>query len=73
MAKYDKKLGAYICSGCGIGDRLDVSQLETTAKRDGKAANCKTHEFLCSKAGVEMIQKDIDDGDVNRLQDLHSQ
>ena len=67
MAKYDKKLGAYICSGCGISDRLDVSQLETTAKRDGKAANCKTHEFLCSKAGVEMIQKDIDDGEVNHV------
>ena len=67
MAKYDKKLGAYICSGCGISDRLDVSQLETTAKRDGKAANCKTHEFLCSKAGVEMSQKDIDDGEVNHV------
>ncbi len=67
MATYDKKLGAYICSGCGISDRLDVSQLETTAKRDGKAANCKTHEFLCSKAGVEMIQKDIDDGEVNHV------
>ncbi|MCP4076051.1 MAG: hydrogenase iron-sulfur subunit [Gammaproteobacteria bacterium] len=67
MANYDKKLGAYICSGCGIGDRLDVSQLETTAKRDGKAANCKTHDFLCSKAGVEMIQKDIDDGEVNHV------
>jgi len=67
MATYDKKLGAYICSGCGIGDRLDVSQLETTAKRDGKAAICKPHEFLCSKAGVEMIQKDIDDGEVNHV------
>lgn len=67
MAKYDKKLGAYICSGCGIGDRLDVSQLESTAKRDGKAATCRTHEFLCSKAGVAMIQKDIDDGEVNHV------
>ena len=67
MAKYDKKLGAYICSGCGIGDRLNVSQLETTAKRDGKAAVCKTHEFLCSKAGVEMIQQDIDAGEVNHV------
>ncbi|MBC8212266.1 MAG: hydrogenase iron-sulfur subunit [Gammaproteobacteria bacterium] len=67
MPDYDKKLGAYLCSGCGIGDRLNVSQMETTAKRDGKAAIVKTHEFLCSKAGVEMIRKDIDAGDVNHV------
>ena len=63
----EKKLGAYLCTGCGIGDRLDASQLETTATRDGKAKFCKTHEFLCSKAGVEMIQKDIDDGEANHI------
>ncbi len=63
----EKKLGAYLCTGCGIGDRLDASQLEMTATRDGKAKFCKTHEFLCSKAGVEMIQKDIDDGEANHI------
>jgi quinone-modifying oxidoreductase subunit QmoB len=61
------KIGAYVCSGCGIGDRVDVSQLEMTATRDGKAKYCKSHEFLCSKAGVEMIQKDIDDGEANHI------
>jgi quinone-modifying oxidoreductase, subunit QmoB len=63
----EKKLGAYLCTGCGIGDRLDTSQLESTATRDGKAKFCKAHDFLCSKAGVEMIQKDIDDGEVNHV------
>ena len=24
----DKKLGVYICSGCGIGDSLDLEALE---------------------------------------------
>ena len=67
MATYEKKLGAYICSGCGIGDRLDMGQLESTAKGDGKVLTCKTHEFLCSKAGVEMIQQDIDDGEVTHV------
>jgi quinone-modifying oxidoreductase subunit QmoB len=61
------KMGAYLCTGCGIGDRLDAKQLEQTATRDGKAKYCKTHEFLCSKAGVEMIQKDIDDGETNHV------
>ncbi len=61
------KIGAYLCTGCGIGDRLDSGQMEMTATRDGKAKFCKTHEFLCSRVGVEMIQKDIDDGETNHL------
>jgi len=61
------KIGAYLCTGCGIGERLDAGQMETTATRDGKAKYCKTHEFLCSRAGVEMIQKDIDDGETNHV------
>lgn len=63
----EMKIGAYICNGCGIGDRLDSSQLESTAKRDGKAAICKQHDFLCSEAGVKMIQDDIDNEGVNRV------
>ncbi len=63
----EMKIGAYICNGCGIGDRLDSSQLETTASRDGKAAICQQHDFLCSEAGVKMIQSDIDNEGVNRV------
>jgi len=63
----EMKIGAYICKGCGIGDRLDAGQLETTAKRDGKAAICQTSDFLCSEAGVKMIQDDIDNEGVNRV------
>jgi quinone-modifying oxidoreductase subunit QmoB len=63
----EMKIGAYICNGCGIGDRLDSAQLESTAKRDGKAAVSKQHDFLCSEAGVKMIQDDIDNDGVNRV------
>jgi len=63
----EMKIGAYICNGCGIGDRLDSGQLEMTATRDGKAAICKQHDFLCSEAGVKMIQDDIDNEGVNRV------
>ncbi len=63
----EKKIGAYMCSGCGIGDRLDCGQLETTATRDGKAAHAKTHEFLCSEAGVKLIQDDIDNDGVTHV------
>jgi len=63
----EMKIGAYICNGCGLGDRLDSSQLEMTATRDGKAQVCQQHDFLCSEAGVKMIQDDIDNEGVNRV------
>jgi len=63
----EMKIGAYICNGCGIGDRLDSAQLETTATRDGKAAICQQHDFLCSDAGVKIIQDDIDNEGVNHV------
>ncbi|MFW2372820.1 MAG: hydrogenase iron-sulfur subunit [Gammaproteobacteria bacterium] len=60
-------MGAYICKGCGIGDRLDCGQLESTATRDGKAKFAKSHDFLCSAEGVAMIQADIDAGETNHV------
>lgn len=53
------KVGGYLCTGCGIGDRLDVSSLENVAVREGRIAFCKTHDFLCSQAGVDMINADL--------------
>ena len=60
-------MGAYICKGCGLGDRLDCGRLETTATRDGKAKFAKSHDFLCSAEGVAMIQADIDAGETNHV------
>jgi len=61
------KVGGYICTGCGIGDRLDVSQMNNVAMREGRISSCKEHDFLCSDAGVKMIQDDLDSGEANRI------
>ena len=61
------KIGAYICKGCGLGERLDTAELMTVAKKEGKAAVVREHDFLCNADGVGMIQKDIDAGEVNRV------
>lgn len=61
----DKKYGAYICTGCGIGDALDIEGLIGAAKE--KKMEAKTHEALCSAAGREMIQKDVDNDGVNTV------
>lgn len=58
----EKKFAGYICTGCGIGERLDVAQLESIATRDGKMQSCKQHGLLCSSEGVQIIREDIAEG-----------
>lgn len=56
----DKKYGAYICTGCGIGDALDIDALKDVAEEE--AWPVKTHPFFCSKEGVDIIRRDIEKG-----------
>ena len=55
----EKKFAGYICTGCGIGERLDTGQLENVAKRDGKMQSCKQHELLFINKAVQIIISDI--------------
>lgn len=61
------KIGAYICKGCGLGERLQGANLAMIAEREGKANIVREHEFLCNAEGVAMIQNDIDNEGVNRV------
>jgi quinone-modifying oxidoreductase subunit QmoB len=63
----DMKVGAYICKGCGIGERLNVAQLVNIAQKEGKAQVAREHEFLCNASGVEMIRNDIANEGVNHV------
>ena len=58
----EKKIGVYICSDCGIGEALDVPELEKVATSEFKVPVCKTHPFLCSREGVQVIKDDINNG-----------
>ncbi len=60
----DKKICTYICTGCGIGDALDIDAL-TEVVTGEMSQECKTHEALCSADGRALIQKDIDEDGVN--------
>ncbi len=62
----EKNIGVYLCSGCSIGEQLDMSTLEGVAG-EMKAPVCKSHEVLCSREGVKLISDDIASGDVNRV------
>ena len=61
----DKKYGVYICTGCGIGDALDMEALCEVPEEEGLPV--KTHPFLCGKEGVELIKKDIEENGINTM------
>ncbi|OGA51346.1 MAG: heterodisulfide reductase [Betaproteobacteria bacterium RIFCSPLOWO2_12_FULL_62_13] len=56
----EMKTAAYICKGCGIGERIDAAQAAKVAEREGKMNLVRSHDFLCSGAGVQMIRDDIE-------------
>lgn len=57
-------IATYLCTGCGIGDALDMDIINEAADEVG--AEIKTHEALCQAGGRQMIQADVDGG-VNSL------
>ncbi len=62
-----KKMAGYICTGCGIGERLDVRGLEQVATREGKMQLCRKHEMLCGPEGVQLIRNDIEQEGVTHV------
>ena len=63
----DKKIAVYICTGCGIGEALDIDQLSKVATSECKAAVCKNHPNLCGPEGAQLIRDDIANEGVNTL------
>lgn len=57
--------GVYICSGCGIGQSLEIGKLVKVATGEYKVPRCEAHPFLCGPEGVELIRKDIESGAVD--------
>ena len=52
----EKKSAVYICTGCGIGDALDIDKLTQIATDEFSAPICRKHEYLCSREGAELIK-----------------
>ena len=61
----DKKYGVYICTGCGIGDALDIDALKDVADEEGLPV--QTHPFLCGQEGVGVIKQDMEDKGINTM------
>lgn len=55
----EKNLGVYICSGCGIGEALDLEALESATTKDCKASLCRRLPFLCGAESTAVIKTDM--------------
>ncbi len=63
----DKRLGVYVCSGCSIGESVDVDQLTKLAGSEYQVPVCRTHPFLCGEEGLKLIHDDLEQGSVNAV------
>jgi len=61
----DKKYSVFICTGCGIGDALDIEALSAVPGEESLPV--QTHPLLCGKEGVELIKDDIEKNGTNTL------
>jgi len=52
------RLGIFLCSGCGIGEGLDLTALETTAG-ELQAGVRATHACLCGPEGTQLIREAV--------------
>lgn len=60
----DKTYCAYLCSGCGIGDALDMEALAEVVTGE-MSMECKTGKCLCGPEGRALMEKDMKDNGVN--------
>lgn len=58
----EKRFAIYICSGCGIGNVIDVAGLAERTGRGAQIAIVRVHPFLCHEDGSDQIRQDIHDG-----------
>ena len=60
----EKKFGVYICTGCGIGEAVNIEKLKKSSARAAKteADNIRVHQILCSPEGLDVIKNDIKEG-----------
>ena len=63
----DTKVGVYLCSGCDIGEALNIDELAKVASEEIKVPVCKNNSWLCSEESINEIKKDIESEELNRV------
>lgn len=64
----EEKIGVYLCHcGGNISDHVDVDKVAENVKGLPGVVKVQTNSFMCSDPGQELIQKDIENGEINRV------
>jgi quinone-modifying oxidoreductase subunit QmoB len=61
------KIGVYLCSGCGIGEALNLDGLAKVAMGEMKASVCRQHGAYCTQEGLQVILQDMEKEGVNGI------
>ncbi len=56
-----EKIGCFICSGCGIGEAVELDKLEEAAK-ERQVDVVKIHPALCQPEGIDLVNAEIESG-----------
>jgi quinone-modifying oxidoreductase subunit QmoB len=62
----DKKLGVYVCSGCGIGECVDTARLEGIARDEGRVPVVRSSAAFCLE-DARLIREDVEREGVNAV------
>lgn len=60
----DKKICTYICTGCGIGEALNIEELSEVVTGE-MSQECKTHACLCGTEGRAFLENEQNGEGVN--------
>ncbi|RQD60248.1 FAD-dependent oxidoreductase [Desulfonatronovibrio magnus] len=63
----DTKVGVYICTGCEIGENVNMEKVTEYVDEESSPAVLKQVPFLCGKEGLSEIQKDVEGEGINRV------
>ncbi len=64
----EPKIGVYMCHcGGNISDTVDVAKVKETIGKCPGVKVCETYEYMCSKPGQDMIERDIKEHKLNRV------
>jgi len=61
-----EKLGVFLCTGCGIGDALDIDEVIEAADDHGCACTL-THECFCGPEGLKAIKNTVTENELDGI------
>ncbi len=63
----EKKVGVYLCTGCGIGEAVEAEKLQSLASSECHVQFCKIQPFLCGDEGTRAIIDDAQKEGINAV------